>query len=118
VTDETAPIESLPITAYIVQGLKELGIATIGDLRSAKDYTLMCVPGLGPKKLKQIRELVGYTADDSIEFQLAAYLETCLTNNPPKIKSHERSFSVKRRYVEVVSLAQDLMNKFDIKPRS
>lgn len=116
--DQTAPIETLPITAYIAQGLKELNISTVGDLRSAKDYTLMRVPGLGPKKLKQIRDVVGYTADDSLEFQLAAYLESLLTKVPPRIKPQDGYFSVKVRYVDVISLAKTILKDFDVKQRS
>jgi len=49
----------LALPAEVVQAMKDRGIETVEDVREASDKKLLSVPGIGPGRLRRIRETLG-----------------------------------------------------------
>jgi small subunit ribosomal protein S5 len=51
--------EKLKLTTRLDKLLKKAGIKTISDLKSLSDQDILAIKGLGPKGLREIREVLG-----------------------------------------------------------
>lgn len=117
-TDDSTPVSGIGLTPYKVKYLLEGGIDTVGKLRDLSDPELMRFPGFGRKTIERVRAIAPRRQKALATDDLAAYLESILSNKPPKFKPGSMSCSVKVNSVNVVRLAALILEAYEIKRRS